>query len=87
MSNATKLTDWMEIAFEPPVVRRALCFAVIVGTVLILINHGDAVWAGDITSTRLIKMAATAAVPYLVSTFSSVGAIRAMRCGSGDRET
>ena len=33
----------LRAAFAPPVVRRALTFAVVVGAVLIGINHGDAI--------------------------------------------
>ena len=66
-------------AFERRVVRRALAFAVIVGTVLIAINHGDALLAGDIDGTRWFKMALTLLVPYVVSTWSSVLAVRETR--------
>lgn len=55
-------------------------YAVVVGTVLITINHADAILRGDITTGRLLKMGLTVMVPYIVSTLSSVGALRnAMR--------
>jgi hypothetical protein len=55
-------------------------YAVVVGTILITINHADAILRGDITTGRLLKMGLTVMVPYIVSTLSSVGAIRnAMR--------
>jgi len=38
--------------------------------------HGDAILAGDVSQGRLVKMGLTVMVPYLVSTFSSVGATR-----------
>ncbi|MEE8474856.1 MAG: nitrate/nitrite transporter NrtS [Myxococcota bacterium] len=56
--------------------RRALGFAVVVGSVLIAINHGDAILAGDVNSGRWLKMGLTALVPYTVSTLSSVMAMR-----------
>ena len=71
--------DWFRIARDPPVVRRALTYAVIVGAILVAINHGDAVLQGELSSGRLLKMGLTVTVPYLVSTFSSVGAIRERR--------
>ncbi len=74
----------LKIACEPPVVKRASGYALIVGAILIAINHGDAIAAGDINSVRLLKMGLTIIVPYLVSTFSSVGAIQEFRgeaCG------
>ena len=66
----------LRAAFAPPVVRRALAFAVVVGAVLVGINHGDAILAGDVDATRLFKMGLTVAVPYVVSTWSSVLAER-----------
>ncbi len=67
----------LRAAFAPLVVRRALAFAVVVGAVLIGINHGDAILAGDVDATRLFKMGLTVVVPYVVSTWSSVLAARA----------
>ncbi len=66
----------LRLAFEAGVVRRALAFAVVVGSVLILINHGDAIWTGDVGPGRWLKMGLTVLVPYAVSTLSSVMAIR-----------
>ena len=66
----------LRAAFAPPVVRRALAFAVVVGAVLIGINHGDAILAGDVDAARLFKMGLTVIVPYVVSTWSSVLAER-----------
>jgi len=59
------------------VVRRALGYAVIVGALLIAINHGDAIVRGDLDPLRLFKMGLTVLVPYMVSTLSSVQAMRA----------
>ena len=67
---------WWELATQWSVVRRSLAYAVCVGFVLIAINHGDDCLRGDFTLKRLIKMGLTVMVPYLVSTFSSVGALR-----------
>lgn len=69
-------SSWLAVASRPDVVRRGLGYAIVVGAVLIGINHGDAILRGDISSQRLLKMALTVVVPYLVSTFSSVGAMR-----------
>ena len=66
---------WLQTAASGPVVKRALKFAVVVGAILIAINHGDAILAGDVDSTRLAKMVLTVFVPYAVSTASSVAAI------------
>ncbi|MFV1998407.1 MAG: nitrate/nitrite transporter NrtS [Acidiferrobacterales bacterium] len=66
---------WLRHACEPAVVWRATKYAFFVGIILILINHVDHIFQGEITDTSLIKMGLTVLVPYLVSTFSSVGAI------------
>lgn len=54
---------------------------IVVGVVLIAINHGGAILRGDITPDRHLRMGLTTAVPYVVSTLSSVGAILSLRRG------
>ena len=66
---------WLQLATTGPVVKRALKFAVVVGAILITINHGDAILNGDVDSTRIAKMVLTVFVPYAVSTASSVAAL------------
>jgi hypothetical protein len=63
---------WLSSASHPATVRRALVTAVIVGVVLIAINHGSAIVAGQITRGRVFQMCLTVLVPYVVSTASSV---------------
>jgi hypothetical protein len=72
----------LSLAARPDVVRRSLGYAVVVGAILIAINHGDAFLAGEISSGRALKMLLTVCVPYCVSTASSVGAIRSQRAGT-----
>ena len=78
------MTEWIRSASSTSVVCRALCYAVVVGAVLIGINHGEALLEADIDTNRVIRMTLTAVVPYVVSTFSSVGAIRAVRLDRTD---
>ena len=73
------MKEWFRIAALVSVRRRALRVAAVVGTVLLAINHGDAILHGDVPPVRLLRMVLTLIVPYLVSTFSSVGAIRELR--------
>jgi hypothetical protein len=68
--------QWLALAARPSVVKRGLTYAVIVGAILITINHYDALIKGSVDGERLFKMGLTVIVPYLVSTFSSVGAMR-----------
>jgi hypothetical protein len=72
---------WLAVARERATVLRALKFAAVVGSILIAINHGDALLAGDLGTRRLLKMGLTVLVPYTVSTLSSVGATLAARRG------
>jgi hypothetical protein len=73
------MNDWLQVAMEPAVVRRALKYAFVVGVLLITINHGYALWHGDRSLLRFMEMGLTMVVPYCVSTLSSVGAIREAR--------
>ena len=86
------MTEWLHLACTRAVATRALRYAIVVGTLLIVINHSDAIMRGDVSPGRLLRMALTAMVPYMVSTASSVGAIRERRptdraqpATSGDR--
>lgn len=76
--------DWSD-ATARPVVRRAALMAVVVGHVIGAINHGVAILAGTMTATAWVKVAITFAVPYCVSTLSSVLAIRERRAAPAAR--
>ena len=67
---------WLALATSRAVVRRALAYAVVVGSVLVAINHGEALLRGELTRSRVWRILLTVTVPYVVSTSSSVGALR-----------
>jgi short subunit fatty acids transporter len=69
--------SWLEVARRRDVVRRALRVAAVVGTLLCLINHGDRLLTGALGARELLKIALTYLVPYAVSTYAAVSAIRA----------
>ena len=69
------MREWCALACKRSVVLRGLKFCLVVGMILIGINHGDAILAGELTRTNYLKMGLTVIVPYLVSVFSSVGAM------------
>ena len=46
--------------------------ALVVGTILGLINHGQALFTGHLTTDQLIPMLITYCVPFCVSMFSQV---------------
>jgi len=68
----SSILEWLRSAAHPATARRALITAVIVGFVLIAINHGSAIISGQITRARVFQMCLTVLVPYVVSTASSV---------------
>jgi hypothetical protein len=83
--NASPRESWLALATAPTVVRRALLMAGVVGALLISINHGDAILRGEWDRARILKMALTLLVPYGVSTYSSVGAMRAIERAGAER--
>lgn len=71
------MRKWLELACAPEVTRRSLRVAMVVGTLLALINHGPALASHDITAVRLLQIVFTYLVPYGVSTYSRVEALLA----------
>ncbi len=70
------MKETLRLAFQRSVIKRALKYALIVGLVLIAINHSDAILQHRLTMARVLRMGLTVLVPYVVSTLSSVGALR-----------
>jgi hypothetical protein len=68
------MIHFLTLARAPDVVARAFRVAVIVGTVLTLINQGDVLLAG--VAPNWIKVALTYLVPFCVSTHGAVSALR-----------
>jgi hypothetical protein len=62
----------LEIVFARGIVRRSLLVALVVGTILNLINQGDAAVGG--AALNWWKVALTYCVPYLVATYGAVTA-------------
>ena len=61
---------------HPPVLRRALTTALVVGTILTAINQGDAIVTMTLTPVLLWKIPLTYFVPFAVSTYSALGISR-----------
>ena len=72
MQTRTNSGDLWRIATSHSVRRRAALMSIIVGTVLGLINHGDAIFQGTISPPDTVHVIVTYIVPYCVSTVSSV---------------
>ena len=63
--------------FEPSLFRRdihlrAFKVAIVVGCILAIINHGDAIFAQAMTTSSWLKVLLTFCVPYCVSWYSAV---------------
>lgn len=70
------MREWLKLALSPAVVSRSLRVGLVVGTLLIVINHGDALLAAELDPGRLTRMALTYLVPYGVATYAAVAALR-----------
>lgn len=75
------MQSWIRMACSRSVVVRGLKYAVVVGAILVAINHGDAIVRGELSLDRVSKMILTVFVPYAVSTSSSVAAMRQTNAG------
>ncbi|MBK7949187.1 MAG: nitrate/nitrite transporter NrtS [Deltaproteobacteria bacterium] len=71
--------SWLATAGRPEIVRRSLRIAAVVGTTLVAINYTDRFLAGTLSSFDWIKMGLTYLVPYCVSTYAAVEAVRGVR--------
>ena len=60
----------MHLAFGGGTPRKAFLTAAIVGSILVAINHGDVILAGQVP--ELHKVILTYCVPYLVATWGAV---------------
>ena len=76
MVTSTQSNSWLATACTEEVVKRSLKVSLLVGSILAVINHGDQLLTGVIRSDVLWKIPLTYCVPYAVSTFASVDALR-----------
>lgn len=68
--------SWLSLALRADIVLRGLKIALIVGSALAVINHGDRLLSGHVDAVVAGKILLTYFVPYMVSTWSSVQAVR-----------
>ena len=74
------------VFFSRNVAKRSVIVAIIVGTILAFINHGDLILSGSLTATCWIKMIATCFVPYTVSSVTAVLTALDQRKAAQDRQ-
>ncbi|MBS4052975.1 MAG: nitrate/nitrite transporter NrtS [Methylomonas sp.] len=65
------INDWLKIALQKNILMRAIKVALVVGSILMLINHGDVILSNGLQIKEFIKITLTYLVPYCVSTYSS----------------
>ncbi len=65
------MTAWQRCT-DPRVIRLAIKVALIVGTILNVINHFDLLLGAPLTRMAMIQIALTYLVPYCVSTHGQV---------------
>ena len=59
-----------------PLLRRSLYAALVVGTVLTLLNQGDVLFAGQWSNAFYWKVPLTYSVPFIVSTYGALTNVR-----------
>jgi hypothetical protein len=62
---------WCAVRYRP-LLRRSTLIALVVGSVLVVINQGDALIAGRYDATLLWKIPLTYLVPFVVATWGAV---------------
>jgi len=68
--------SFIDIALSRKVFSAAIKIALVVGSLLALINHGDAILAMEVSVSRWFQIGLSYLVPYSVSTYSAVRAVR-----------
>jgi len=64
-----RITGYIASLFDPEFVSTGLKTALFVGSLLFLINHGPALFRGEMSQERWISVLLTYAMPYLVNVY------------------
>jgi hypothetical protein len=67
----------LTIVLRPEHLRRTGAIALVVGTILLVINHSDTIISGEATSSTWVKVALTYCVPFVVSNLGLLAGKRA----------
>jgi hypothetical protein len=70
MMKQTSSPDFFQLAFGDGTPKKALMTALVVGTILATINHGDVILKGE--SINYFKIMLTYCVPYCVTTWGAI---------------
>ena len=74
MTAGNSTRRYISLATDSSIVKRGLMFSVVVGSILVLINHGDRLNPDDLATIPVYKVCLTYLVPYIVSSLSSIQA-------------
>lgn len=69
------MRSWFRLALRCDITSRGFRVALIVGTILTVMNYGDTLLDNTITSTVSIKIFLNFLVPYCVSTYANILAV------------
>ena len=70
------MRDALSIILQPQHLRRTITIALVVGTILMAINHADVIARGDASSATLAKAALNYLVPFIVSNLGLLAGTR-----------
>lgn len=76
---------FLKHAFDRVCIYRAVKTALVVGTILALINHYDDIIHGNFTATNVFQMLITYLVPYSVATWGSAMQARHIEMQKSER--
>jgi len=66
-----RLRLFFRYAQDPVCVGRAIKVALVIGTIIVLLNHFDAIMDGTVSRTNILQMLITYTVPFCVSTYGA----------------
>jgi len=70
------MSEYLSIAFSREIYTTSIKVSLLVGTLLVLINHSTAVFNASLTTENMLQIVLTYLVPYCVSTYSAVKVLR-----------
>ena len=74
--NLAVLARLVKLCGQPRHLRRTVTIAIIVGTWLTLFNQGEVLWAGQVSSTLLLKVFLNYLTPFVVANLGLLSSVR-----------
>jgi len=67
---------FLSTAFSTTIIKNSLKVSLVVGSLLLLINHGDKMFQAQLNSDFFIQATLNYLIPYCVSTYSAVKTVQ-----------